>query len=155
MCSGKSGTTGVGLIEVYDTDQVTDARLANISTRGFVQTDNNVMIGGFILSGGNNTGIIVRGIGPSLRDFGVPDVLPDPVLELHDGNGVLIQANNDWRETQDTALQNTGLAPSNDLESAILISVPPGNYTAIMKGADGATGNGLVEVYKLALQPNP
>ena len=152
---GKGGSTGIGLVEVYDLDADDSAKVVNISTRGFVLTGENVMIGGLIITGDEPSRLILRGIGPSLRDFGVPDVLPDPLLELHDGNGTLIQANNDWRETQDTALQNTGLAPSNDLESAILISVPPGNYTAIMKGADGATGNGLVEVYKLALQPNP
>jgi len=91
----------------------------------------------------------LRGIGPSLSDFGVPDVLADPLLELHDGDGALLQANNDW-DPQDIALQATGLAPTNHLESAILISVSPGNYTAILKGADGGTGNGLVEIYKIA-----
>jgi hypothetical protein len=80
----------------------------------------------------------------------VPNVLADPLLELHDGNGALIVANNNWRDVQEVALRNTGLAPGNDLESAILISVVPGNYTAILKSADGGTGNGLVEVYKLA-----
>jgi hypothetical protein len=72
------------------------------------------------------------------------------LLELHDGNGALIQANNNWRETQETVLQGTGLAPSNDLESALLITVLPGTYTAVLRGADGAAGNGLVEVYKLS-----
>jgi len=94
--------------------------------------------------------LVLHGIGPSLNSFGVPEVLADPVLELHDGNGALIKANNNWRDTQEAALQNTGLAPQNDLESAIMISVAPGSYTAILKGADGGTGNGLVEVYKLA-----
>ena len=152
---GKGGSTGIGLVEVYDLDADDSVKVVNISTRGFILTGENVMIAGLIITGDEPSRLVLRGIGPSLRDFGVPDVLPDPVLELHDGNGALIRANNDWRETQDTALQNTGLAPSNDLESAILISVPPGNYTAVMKGAEGATGNGLVEVYKLALQPNP
>ena len=93
---------------------------------------------------------MLRGIAPSLAAFGVPNVLADPLLELHDGNGALIQANNNWRDTQEAVLQSTGLAPTNDLESAILVPVAPGNYTAVLKGADGGTGNGLLEVYKLS-----
>ena len=149
---GKGGSTGIGLVEVYDLDADGAAKVVNISTRGFVLTDENVMIGGLIITGDLRSQLVLRGIGPSLSNFGVPDVLADPLLELHDGNGALIQANNDWRDTQEVALQNTGLAPTNSLESAILISVPPGNYTAILKGADGGTGNGLVEVYKLTLK---
>ena len=147
---GKAGSTGIGLVEVYDLDADGAAKVVNISTRGFVLTGENIMIGGLIITGDAPSQLVLRGIGPSLSDFGVPDVLADPLLELHDGNGALIQGNNDWRETQEIALQNTGLAPTNNLESAILISVPPGNYTAVLKGADGRTGNGLVEVYKLA-----
>ena len=107
------------------------------------------MIGGLIITGNDPSQLVLRGIGPSLGAFGVPNVLADPLLELHDGNGELLQANNDWRSAQEIALQNTGLAPTNNLESAILISIPPGNYTAVLKGADGGIGNGLVEVYKL------
>jgi hypothetical protein len=147
---GKGGSTGIGLVEVYDLDADGPATVVNISTRGFVLTGENVMIGGLIITGNNPARLVLRGIGPSLSGLGVPDALADPLLELHDGNGAVVQANNDWRETQEAALQNTGLAPSNNLESAILISVPPGNYTAILKGANGGTGNGLVEVYKLA-----
>ena len=147
---GKGGSTGIGLVEVYDLDAGGAATVVNISTRGFVFTGENVMIGGLIVTGDDPSQLVLRGIGPSLRDAGVPDVLADPLLELHDGNGALIQANNDWRETQEIALQNTGLAPASNLESAILIAVPPGNYTAVVKSANGGTGNGLVEVYKLA-----
>jgi len=146
---GKGSSTGIGLVELYDLDAEGVATVVNISTRGFVLNGENVMIGGLIITGDNPSQLVLRGIGPSLSDFGVPNVLADPLLELHDGNGALIRANNDWRETQEVALQNTGLAPANNLESAILISVPPGNYTAILKGADGRTGNGLVEVYKV------
>jgi hypothetical protein len=138
------------LVEVYDLDADGTATVVNISTRGFVLTGENVMIGGLIVTGDNPSQLVLRGIGPSLGDFGVPDVLADPLLELHDGNGALIQSNNNWRDAQEIALQNTGLAPNNNLESAVLIAVPPGNYTAVLKGADGGTGNGLVEVYKLA-----
>ena len=147
---GKGGSTGVGLIEVYDLDANGRADVINISTRGFVLSGENVMIGGLIVTGNEPSQLVLRGIGPSLGDFGVPNVLADPFLELHDGNGALIQANNNWRDTQETLLQSTGLAPGNDLESAILISVPPGSYTAVLKGADGGTGNGLLEVYKVA-----
>jgi hypothetical protein len=149
---GKGGSTGIGLVEVYDLDADGAATVVNISTRGFVLTGDNVMIGGLIVTGNDRSQLVLRGIGPSLRDFGVPDVLADPLLELHDGNGALLQANNSWRETQEIALQNIGLAPTDNLESAILISLPPGNYTAVLKGADGRIGNGLVEVYKLALR---
>ena len=147
---GKGGATGIGLIEVYDLAANGAADVINISTRGFVLTGENVMIGGLIVAGDNPSTLVLRGIGPSLGDFGVPNVLADPLLELHDGNGALIQANNNWRDTQEALLQNIGLAPNNNLESAILISVLPGNYTAVLKGADGGTGNGLVEVYKVA-----
>ena len=147
---GKGGSTGVGLIEVYDLDGNSPAKVINISTRGFVLTGENVMIGGLIVTGNDSSTLVLRGLGPSLSEFGVPNALADPLLELHDGNGALIQANNNWRDSQEIAVQNTGLAPTNNLESAILISVTPGNYTAVLKGADGGTGNGLVEVYKVA-----
>jgi hypothetical protein len=147
---GKGGSTGIGLVEIYDLDTHGPATVVNISTRGFVLTGENVMIGGLIITGNDPSQLVLRGLGPSLSGVGVPDVLADPLLELHDGNGALIQANNDWHETQEIALRNTGLAPSDNLESAILISAVPGNYTAILKAANGGVGNGLVEVYKLS-----
>jgi len=147
---GKNGSTGIGLLEVYDLDGDGPAKVVNISTRGFVLTGDNVMIGGLIIAGNTPSQMVLRGIGPSLANFGVPNVLADPLLELRDSNGALLQANNDWRDTQETALQSTGLAPTNNLESAILTSLAPGNYTVTVKGADGGTGNGLVEVYKMA-----
>jgi hypothetical protein len=108
------------------------------------------MIGGLIITGTDPSPLVIRAVGPSLGAFGVPNPLADPFLELHDANGAIVRVNNNWRDTQEAAIQNTGLAPSNNLESAIFISVTPGNYTAIVKGADGGIGNGLVEVYKLA-----
>jgi hypothetical protein len=145
---GKAGSTGIGVIEVYDLDTDAPAALANISTRGFVLTGENVMIGGLIVIGDDPAQLVLRGIGPSLGNFGVREALADPLLELHNSNGALLQANNDW-DIQDVALQATGLAPANNLESAMLISAPPGSYTAILKGADGGIGNGLVEIYKI------
>lgn len=130
---------------------------ANISTRGFVQTGDNVMIGGFIIQDGNKK-VIVRAIGPSLTAFGITNALADPALELHDSTGALIATNDDWQTTQiggiitsdqSTDIQNTGLAPSSSKESAIIAQLPPGNYTAIVRGVNATTGVALVEVYVL------
>jgi hypothetical protein len=141
--------TGVGLVEVYDLEASGPTKVVNISTRGFVLRGENAMIGGFIVTGNDPALLVVRAIGPSLGALGVPEPLADPFLEIHDGNGAIIESNNNWRDSQELALRSTGLAPSEDAESALLISVAPGNYTAIVKGADGGTGNGLVEVYHL------
>ena len=148
---GQGNGTGVGLVEAYDLESWADARLGNISTRGFVDAGENVMIGGLIAGPVSSaTGqILVRAIGPSLSAFGVPNALQDPTLELHDGNGGLLASNNDWRDTQQTAIEATGLAPSNIKESAILSTLPPGGYTAIVRGVGNTTGVGLVEVYNL------
>lgn len=149
IMSGKNGETGVGLVEVYDLDTTVDSVLANISTRGVVGTENNVMIGGFIA--GNNSGetkVLIRGIGPSLADK-VADALADPVLELHDSNGALLATNDNWKDSPDRdAIQATAIPPSNDLESAILYSVSKAGYTAILRGNNG-TGVALVEIYDL------
>ena len=151
ILAGKNGGTGVGLVEVYDTNQAADSQLANISTRGFVQTGNNVMIGGFILGGNNNTGVVVRGIGPSLAQFGLSPVLADPTLELHDGNGALLISNDDWQDdpVQAAQLSAHGLAPQDPKESGIFASLPPGAFTAILAGKNGGTGIGLVEIYNV------
>jgi hypothetical protein len=152
ILSGKNGGTGVGLVEVYDTNQAAGSQLANISTRGFVQTGNNVMIGGFILGGGDqNAGVIVRGVGPSLGQFGLSPVLTDPTLELYDGNGTLLIANDDWQENaaQAAQLSARGLAPADPKESGIFASLPPGAFTAILAGKNSGTGIGLVEIYNV------
>jgi hypothetical protein len=148
--SGKEGGTGVGLVEGYDLDSAADSQFANISTRGFVETGSNVMIGGFILGGGGaSTTVLVRAIGPTLTQFGVADALGNPTLELRDVNGTLILANDDWKETQQMEIEATGLQPQNDLESAVLETLAPGAYTAIVSGSGGLTGVALVEVYRL------
>ena len=149
---GANNTTGVGLIEVYDLSQATPARLANISSRGFVQTGNEVMIGGFILGPEANsaTTVVVRAIGPSLGSRGVANPLANPTLELRDAQGALIVSNDDWRQGSDSdTIAARGLAPENDLESAVLAIPSPGNYTAIVSGVNNTTGVGLVEVYHL------
>ncbi|HKP02322.1 MAG TPA: hypothetical protein VJU77_03085 [Chthoniobacterales bacterium] len=151
IISGKNNTTGVGLIEVYDVAAGDASKLANISTRAFVSTGNDIVIAGFIL-GGNNSGsdrVIIRGIGPSLASSGVTNPLANPTLELRDSNGSLIFANNDWQENSDQAAQliSAGLAPTNNLESGIAATLPPGLYTALLAGLNNGTGVGLVEVY--------
>ena len=150
ILSGKNGTTGVGLVEVYDISTGTFAELTNVSTRGFVGTGQGVMIGGIITSGGNgSTQIVVRGLGPTLTQLGVAGALADPVVTLVDNNGNVVRTNDNWKNTQQAAIQATGLAPPNDLEAAILVTVATGHYTAILSGNGGGTGIGLVEVYKL------
>lgn len=147
---GANDTTGTALVEAYDLNQTAGPVLANISTRGFVQTGDNVMIGGFILGGATGgTKVLVRAIGPSLSQSGINNALADPTLELHDGNGALLAANDNWKQTQQAAIEATRIAPSNDLESAILATLSPANYTAIVAGKNGGTGVALVEVYNL------
>jgi hypothetical protein len=147
---GSNNASGVGLIELYDLDQAVPAKLANISTRAFVSTADDIVIGGFQLRG--NTGgnrIIVRGIGPSLAAFGVANALANPTLELRDGNGALVVANNDWQDNPAQAAELTaaGLAPTNQSESGIAATLPPGAYTALLAGVNNGTGVGLLEIY--------
>lgn len=152
ILKGKDGGTGVGLVEVYELDQALDSKLANISTRGLVQTDANVLIGGFIIGGGTGGGtanIVVRALGPSLP---VADALGDPTLELHDDSGTLIDSNDDWKtrpdgSSQQAEIEATTIPPTNDLESALVETLLPGSYTAIVRGKNNTVGIGLVEVY--------
>jgi hypothetical protein len=155
---GVTNTTGVALVEVYNLSTSGDSILGNISTRSFVQTVDNVMIGGFIVQGTAPKRVIIRAIGPELSQFGVPDPLQDPTLELHDGNGALIGSNDNWQTTiiggvitgdQVQDIINSGHAPGDPRESAIIAELPPGNYTAIVRGVDNTTGVALVEVYDL------
>jgi hypothetical protein len=146
VLSGVNQTTGTAVVEVYDLDNGADSKLANISTRAFVQTVDNVLIGGLIVVGPSAADVIVRAIGPSLT---VPGAMADPTLELRDASGTLLASNDDWRSTQQTAIINTGVAPTRDAESAIVTSFSPGSYTAIVRGANGTTGVAVVEVYQL------
>lgn len=148
---GNGSDTGVGLVEVYDLDQAAVSQLANISTRGFVQTVDNVMIGGFIVGGGGGGGatVLVRAVGPSLTGQGVNGALADPTLDLYDVNGTVIASNDNWKDTQEAEITATGIPPTSDLESAIEDFLVPGNYTAIVRGVNNTTGVALVEVYNL------
>ena len=114
-----------------------------------VQTGANVGIGGFIITGSIPKHVLIRGIGPSLAGFGVPNALADPVLELHGPGAFVTVINDNWRDTQEAAIQATGIPPTNDLESAIDATLAPGNYTAIVKGKNNTSGVALVEVYDL------
>jgi len=155
---GVNNTTGVALVEVYDIGNGGNSILGNISTRAFVQTDDNVMIGGFIVQGTGPKRVIIRAIGPELSQFGVPDPLANPTLELHNAAGALIGSNDDWQHTviggvithsQVADIQNSGHAPANPFESAIIADLSPGNYTAIVRGVNNTTGVALVELYDL------
>jgi hypothetical protein len=149
ILAGANSSTGIGLVEVYDLGPANaPAKLANISTRGFVQTGDDVMIGGFII--GNQTSeVLVRGIGPSLTALGVKGALADPMLELHDVNGAVLASNDNWRSDQEAEIEATTIPPNDDLESAILRTLAPGAYTAILRGVSDASGVGLVEAYNL------
>jgi hypothetical protein len=154
---GNGNTSGVGLVEVYDLNQGVDSKLANLSTRAFVSSGDNIVIAGFMLGGNSpdNNRIVLRGIGPSLTDAGVSGALADPALELRDGNGTLLVANNDWQDNamQAAELIAAGLAPTNNLESAIAGTLPPGLYTALLSGMNNGTGVGVVEVYDRGATP--
>jgi hypothetical protein len=157
---GVNNTTGIALVEVYDLSSAAASILGNISTRGFVQTGNNVMIGGFIVQGNGPKRVIMRAIGPELiaPPFNIPNALANPTLELHNGSGALIARNDNWQTTivggiiiasQVSAIQNSGHAPTQPSESAIIATLQPGNYTVIVRGVNNSTGIALVEVYDL------
>lgn len=149
VVSGYNNATGVGLVEAYDLDRSVDSKLANISTRGFVTSGVNVMIGGTIIVGSNPTRVILRALGPTLTVAGVPNAITDPTLELHDSNGTVIGYNDDWRSSQEAEIIATGLAPTYNLESAMVGDLLPGSYTAVVQGFNNATGVALVELYQL------
>ena len=152
VVKGKNNTSGVGLVEVYDLSQAVPARLANISTRAFVSSADDIVIAGFILGGNNGDDkIAVRGLGPSLTAVGITDALANPMLELRNSSGALLLANNNWQDdpAQAAELNAAGLAPTSNLESALVATLPPGLYTALLAGVNNGTGVGLVEVYDL------
>jgi hypothetical protein len=144
---GINDTTGIGLVEAYDLDRTVDSKLGNLSTRGLVQAGDNVMIGGIIVVGTDPQRVLVRAIGPSLPLAGT---LADPTLELHDANGALLMSNDNWRDSQEAEIMATMIPPTNDAESAIIQTLAPSLYTAIVRGVNDTTGIALVEVYALA-----
>jgi len=146
---GVGGATGIGVVEIYDIDRSTDSKLANISSRGLVQTGDNILIAGTIVVGQAPQKVLVRAIGPSLN---VPGKLADPTLELRDANGALVRADDNWRTGgQESEIVQSGVAPTNDSESALIETLPANNaaYTAIVRGVNNAAGIAVVEVYAL------
>jgi len=144
---GVNNGTGIGVVEVYDLDTAANSKLANISTRGFVQTGDNVLFAGTIVVGQASQKVLIRALGPST---GVPGALADPTLELHDGNGALLEANDNWMDSPNKqAIIDSTIPPTNDSESAIVRTLPPANYTAIVRGVNNTTGIAVVEVYAL------
>jgi hypothetical protein len=151
VMSGKNGATGIGVVEVYDLAQGAASKLANIATRGFVEAGDDVMIGGLIVGGNGdaNAQVLVRAIGPSLGAAGVAGALQDPTLELFDADGNIIRANDDWQQSQAAEIERTTIPPPHPAEAAIIAALPPGNYTAVVRGKNDSTGVGLVEVYSI------
>jgi hypothetical protein len=147
----KNGATGVGIVEAFDLEPGTASKLGNISTRGFVDVDDNVMIAGLIVSPSNGTGtkILVRALGPTLGDFGVQGSLANPTLELVNSSGTVIRSNDNWKSDQRSEIEAASLAPTHDEEAALVQTIPPGAYTAVVRGNDRTTGVGLVEVYHI------
>ena len=148
VARGKDAEAGVGLVEAYDLSQESESKLANISTRGVLRTGGDVMIGGFI-SGGNRTTVLARALGPSLNSSGVSNALPNPAMELRDGNGALISENDNWQDTQRAEISATGIPPTNAAEAAIIASLAAGPHTALVRDPGGAAGVCLVELYHL------
>jgi hypothetical protein len=150
IVSGANSGQGIGLVELYDLSPESNSKLSNISTRGSVGTGDNVLISGFIVGDVGSATVIIRALGPSLTSYGVSGVLSDPTLTIYDSNGTAIVSNDNWQQNVNSIdIQKNGLAPPNPLESALVLHLPAGAYTAIVSGVDGGTGIGLVEVYEL------
>ncbi len=150
IVKGANNTTGIGLVEVYDLDSGPGSTLLNIATRGQVNVDPNALIGGFILGGTESKRVLIRAIGPSLVPFGIPNALTDPILELRNSSGTLLDSNDDWGLSPNQAeIQASGAAPTNPKESAVIRLLSAGQFTAIVRGVNGTSGIGSVEVYQL------
>jgi hypothetical protein len=129
------------------------SKMANVSCRAKTETGDNIVINGFILRA--ETTVVIRGIGPSLAAFGVSGSLADPLLELFNSTGASLKQNDNWKDSQQAEIQATGLAPTNDLESAIIMTLPAGAYTAQLRGVNDGQGVALTEVYELSPIADP
>ena len=148
VVNDESNNQGVALFDLYDLDP-SSSQLVNLSTRGRVESQDNVMIGGFIIDGDQPIEVIVRAIGPSLIPLGIPQALIDPTLELYDGNGSLISQNDNWRSDHEAEIIASALAPTDDREPAIIATLTPGGYTGVVRGTGNTTGIALIEIYRL------
>jgi len=150
LITGVDGAANIALVEIYDLDAANQPQLLNISTRGRVENGEGVMIAGTIIGGATPETVVVRGLGPSLASSQISDPLPDPHLSLIDSQGTVVSSNDNWQDSlQATEITEVGLGLTNPLEAAIFITLSPGNYTALMSEAHGATGVGLVEIYNI------
>jgi hypothetical protein len=150
IVTGKDPTPGIGLVELYDVSPLSNSKLTNMSARGSAGTGDSVLISGFIIGDVESATVVVRALGPSLASHGVSGVLSDPTLTIYDANGTLIASNDNWQDNVNWIdIKKKGLAPPNALESALVLRLPAGSYTAIVRGTNGTTGNALVEVYNL------
>jgi FtsP/CotA-like multicopper oxidase with cupredoxin domain len=150
IVGGQNNSTGIAVVEAYDVAQSANSTLANISTRGSIGVNDDVLIGGFIIGGSGNAKVIVRAIGPSLTDFGVSGALGDPTLTVYDKDGSPVITNDNWNDDPNmAAIQSYSLGPASTKESATYLQLAPGNYTAIVRGVSGGTGIGLVEIYNI------
>lgn len=143
---GKNGETGVALVEGFDLDTAATSKLGNISTRGFVGVDDNVMIAGVIVgpSNGTDAKVLVRALGPTLADFGVAGALADPTVDLVNSSGTVLRSNDDWKGSQQAEIESANLGPAHDQEAALIETIPPGQYKAVVRGKNSTTGVGLV-----------
>jgi len=150
VVSGMNATSGIGLVEVYDITPLNTTTFTNMSTRGSAGTGDNVLISGFIIGDVDSATVVVRALGPTLASYGVSGVLSDPTLTIVDSTGSVIASNDNWQENINFVdVQKNGLAPPNASESALVLQLPAGAYTAIVSGADGGTGVALAEVYTI------
>jgi len=145
---GAGDTVGTGVVDGFDLSPGSTARVANIATRGLIQPGDKLMIAGFIVQN-SSVRVVIRAIGPSLTAFGITNALPDTTLQLRDQNGVIVRENDDWMTDQKAELEATGLQPTNNLEAALVQTIPPGQYTAQVRGKPEATGTGVVHIYFL------
>jgi hypothetical protein len=146
----KDGTPGLGLVEAYDLNASAPSQLGNLSSRGLVGTADDVLVSGLIIGDVEHASVVLRALGPSLASANVANALSNPVLSVYDKNGMLFASNDNWQDDVNSPdVEKNGLAPTDPAESAIVLNLPAGSYTAVVSGANGSTGNALVEIYNL------